>query len=139
MASSQVCATPDPDPESAFGRYPRFRPGDLFLVAAALAVAALFAFGHGKGNAGDLTVGSPAGEILLPLSSDTTLEVEGRLGLVSIQIADGKARIACSPCPGQQCVDQGWISSPGDVSVCAPSAVWIRVEGDSGEPDAVSY
>lgn len=63
----------------------------------------------------------------------------GRLGPVRIEVAGREARVACSPCPGQQCVETGWISSPGEVSVCAPSGVWIRIEGGGEAPDAVSY
>jgi hypothetical protein len=109
------------------------------LVAAAIAAAALVAFRH-HGGAGSLTIGAPSGESSLALPSDTAFQVQGRLGPVTVEVAGREARISVSPCPGQQCVNTGWISVSGEASVCAPSAVWIRLEGGDGEaPDAVSY
>jgi hypothetical protein len=105
----------------------------------ALSVAAFVASRHESGSARALDAGCPSGEMSLSLPSDTVLILAGRLGPVRIEVAGSKARVARSPCPGQQCVEAGWISAPGEVSVCAPSAAWIRIEGDGEAPDAVSY
>ena len=88
----------------------------------------------------------PGGTSCFPLSIDTLFSIEGRLGSVSIEILDGRVRFASSPCPGQQCVAAGWLDSPGDLSVCMPSAVLVLVQSDSegsgetpGGIDAVSF
>lgn len=130
----------EPGPEGPPGRaIPRFRPGDAVLVAAGLAVAALVALGGGR-EPSRLIVGSPAGETAFGLPLDTVMTVEGLLGPLKVEVSGRRARIAESPCPGQQCVRTGWIDSAGEASVCAPSAVWIRIDGPGGpQPDAVSY
>ncbi|NLP06489.1 hypothetical protein GX411_11150 [Candidatus Fermentibacteria bacterium] len=75
---------------------------------------------------------------MIELPADTALSVPGRLGPVMIEVSGLRARVSDSPCPGQYCVMQSWISEPGEVVVCAPSGVWVRLEGGDS-PDAVSY
>ena len=67
--------------------------------------------------------------------------VTGNLGEMEISIENERARIASSPCPGQDCVKQGWIDRPGEMAVCVPSGVFIIISGNDGShsPDAVSY
>jgi hypothetical protein len=81
-------------------------------------------------------------EILrLQLGVDTMFTVMGNLGEMEISIENERARIASSPCPGQDCVRQGWLRKPGDMAVCVPSGVFIIIsaDNDSLSPDAVSY
>ncbi|RKZ10256.1 hypothetical protein DRQ25_03580 [Candidatus Fermentibacteria bacterium] len=75
------------------------------------------------------------------LEVDSAFTVTGNLGEMEIIIENGMARIARSPCPGQDCVRQSWINKPGDLAVCVPSGVFIVISGedDSLSPDAVSY
>ncbi len=75
------------------------------------------------------------------LSTDSTFGITGNLGEMKISIEDGKARIAASPCPGQDCVKEGWICNAGDMAVCVPSGVYIVISAEDGSfsPDAVSY
>lgn len=75
------------------------------------------------------------------LEIDSTFTVMGNLGEMEISIENERARIASSPCQGQDCVNQGWLSGPGDMAVCVPSGVFIIVSGNDGShsPDAVSY
>jgi hypothetical protein len=101
-------------------------------------VAAVLLLDHGEGRAREMSVGTPGGEFTVSLDRDTVFTVEGRLGSVRIEVLEGRARVADSPCPGHYCVRQGWIGSPGETAVCAPSAVWLRIRGGTA-PDAVSY
>ena len=78
---------------------------------------------------------------VLSMEKDTTLLVQGDLGDLRIELQDAAARVAESPCPGQDCVARGWISRPGEMTVCVPSGVFLLVSssGDPCSPDAISY
>jgi hypothetical protein len=97
--------------------------------------------GGAGGPAGRLEMVWPEGSDTLSLSRDTTMALPGDLGPVRVEVAAGRARIAGSPCPGQDCVRAGWIDAAGDVSVCMPSGVLVRVLGpaEGGGPDALTY
>jgi len=78
----------------------------------------------------------------LPLDRDTSMKVDGNLGQMEIEIDSSRARISESPCPGQDCVRKGWLTSAGDLAICVPSGVFICIEHESSEdhpPDAVTY
>ncbi len=130
-----------PAPGGPAKRYPFFRAGDILLAAAIVIAAILFAVGGGEpGRASRVTVGSPSGRMESGLGIDSSFIVDGLLGPVRIEIRGDSARIVESPCPGQQCVRAGWMSMAGEMSVCAPSGVWLRMDGDSpAQPDAISY
>jgi len=83
----------------------------------------------------------PAGSDTISLARDTVLSLPGRLGPVRVEVRGGRARFARSPCPGQDCVRAGWLKSTGDMSVCMPSEVLIRVIAppEGRGPDALTY
>jgi hypothetical protein len=71
----------------------------------------------------------------LPLEAETqSVQVKGALGYSKIEVNDGKARIAHSPCPDQICVHVfGWISRDGEISVCLPNGVMLQIEDPAEE------
>ena len=48
------------------------------------------------------------------LGVDSIFTVMGNLGEMEINIENERARISRSPCPGQDCVRQSWLSRAGD-------------------------
>jgi hypothetical protein len=66
----------------------------------------------------------------LPLSTDTTVAVDGPIGKTIVEIHSGKVRIKESPCHNKLCVSQGWTSS-GAV-VCLPNRVVVLITGPAG-------
>ena len=59
-------------------------------------------------------------------------------GYNHIQIKDGAVSIVDSTCPNRDCVRMGTITDAGDVLICLPYQLTVRLEG--GEVvDAVSY
>lgn len=65
--------------------------------------------------------------------------VEGPLGPTEIEIRGGEARILSSPCPLKLCRRAGWIGSAGEMAVCLPNEVVVRLPGTPGRGiDAVS-
>lgn len=70
--------------------------------------------------------------IVVPVDGDL------KYGYNHIRIADGFVSMANSTCPNQDCMKMGAISEAGDILVCLPHRLVVRLEG--GETvDAVSY
>lgn len=67
------------------------------------------------------------------LSKDGVYEVQGELGLTTIEISNGKVRIIDSPCPNKTCINQGL----GSTLVCLPNKVIVTVVQEDGEFDAI--
>jgi len=74
----------------------------------------------------------------LDLSVDGQKAVNGPLGDATIEVRDSRIRVVSSPCPYKLCVRMGWARTAGDVIVCVPNRVVIRVEGE-GDVDAVTW
>jgi len=124
-------------------KYPFFRFTDLLIPLILIIVLLLLNSSRESGDISEimLEIHAAAHTQILQLTSDTSLTVTGNLGEMEIRIEDGKARIAASPCPGQDCVQQGWLSEFGDMTVCVPSGVFMIIVQNDGNPspDAISY
>ena len=46
-----------------------------------------------------------------------------------IEVNNGKVRFKEAQCPDQVCVHTGWIEKPGEIAVCLPSGIIIKIEG----------
>ena len=123
--------------------YPWIRPLDPLLVLVGLLPLVLLLSTGSSKRGSRLELIWPEGADTLSLSRDTLFSIPGRMGPVTVEVAGGRACIARSPCPGQDCVRAGWIGSGGQSSVCMPSGVLIRVidkeDFEQGAPDAISY
>jgi hypothetical protein len=67
------------------------------------------------------------------------IHVPGKLGDTVIDIANGKARFAKSPCQGQYCVHQAWLSLAGQAAICLPNQVSLELLGDNKPYDSLNY
>lgn len=67
------------------------------------------------------------------------IQITGRMGESVIQIADGKARFAKSPCSNQYCVHQGWLTHAGQAAICLPNQVSLELIGSSKAYDSLNY
>ena len=65
----------------------------------------------------------------LDLFQDGQRTVTGPLGDMVIQVRGGQVRVVSSPCPHKLCVRMGWANRAGDLIVCVPNRVVVRVEG----------
>lgn len=58
-----------------------------------------------------------------------------------ITYTEGRIRFAAADCPDKVCVRTGWISRAGQIAVCVPGQLIIKLEGpdpaDSGQVDVV--
>jgi len=62
---------------------------------------------------------------------------EGKIGIVEVEIDNGKARVIESNCKDKLCIKKGWISSIGEYSICLPNEVFIIIKG-KGKLDGIS-
>jgi len=60
-----------------------------------------------------------------------TVRVPGRLGNSVIEIDENGARFIETAGPDTSCIDQGYITDAGEMAVCVPNRVLIRVIGKS--------
>lgn len=117
------------------------RPGDVLVIALALAFCALATLTLWRGGAPDKAVVRAAGRVVaeLPLAQARLLEVDGPLGVTLVEIEPGRARVASDPGPRQYCVRQGWLTRAGAVAICAPNQVSLSLVGGAVEFDSLNY
>ncbi|WP_366910393.1 NusG domain II-containing protein [Methylotenera sp.] len=63
------------------------------------------------------------------LNQQREINLHGKLGDATISIAQGKARIANSPCHSQYCVLQGWLTRAGQAAICLPNQISLELLG----------
>lgn len=81
--------------------------------------------------------GEPFAE--LNLKTPQRVLVPGPLGTTEIEIYHGVVRVAKDPSPRQLCVNQGWLSRPGQIAICLPNRVSIEVLGKVKTYDTLGY
>ncbi len=55
----------------------------------------------------------------------------------TITVENGSIRFSHAECPDQVCVDTGWITRPGQIAVCIPAGVIIKIEGQDPDLDII--
>lgn len=56
-----------------------------------------------------------------------------------IRVEKGRIRFIEANCPDLVCVHTGWLFQPGDIAVCMPHNVLVKIEGEKEELDEISY
>jgi len=54
-----------------------------------------------------------------------------------VEIDRDSVRMLYAQCPDQDCIRQGWISRPGQIIVCLPNKIVIKVQSDNNYADEV--
>ncbi|MBO4584805.1 MAG: NusG domain II-containing protein [Clostridia bacterium] len=119
----------------------QFKKRDFIIIAAALLLAAaVFLFFLPKGETGRLYAEiSKNGEVIasLPLDTDAEYVVNGDYENV-VTISDGSAFFSSSNCPNEDCVHTGKLTKAGQLAVCLPNGVTLRIVGGEGDVDAIA-
>ena len=117
---------------------------DLLIISAVFAVSLGAVFmsksGNAEGTSAVITVGN---EVVKTVdfavvdrdSKDRTFEVGGISGAV-FNVSERRIRVLHSDCPDKICVKTGFISKPGEVIICLPKKIAVRIDGNN-EIDAV--
>ena len=48
---------------------------------------------------------------------------------VVIEVENGRIAFKSSSCPDKTCIHTGWLKNAGDISVCIPNKVIVKIEG----------
>ena len=125
-----------------------FKKNDLILVLLVFAAAGIFFSGHlftSQKSAGVVEI-QIDGKVVetLDLQKERAFKING--GTNTVQIENGKVKMAAANCPDQICVHQGFISTSLLPITCLPNRLVIRVREEAVclddttlVPDGVTY
>lgn len=121
-------------------RRKHFKPTDLIIPAAALVLAAFIYFaGYNTEKTGTALI-IIDGETVETIDLATAQNEILFFGDVTVEIRNSTIAIVDSPCFGKDCVKTGFISKPGEMSVCLPEKTLIKISGtDKNAPDVISF
>jgi hypothetical protein len=118
-----------------------FTRWDALVIAALLLLnGGLMRLGGSGERPAAAEILSDAGPMIVSLDGDRTLAVTGPLGTSRVRVSAEGIALVESPCPLQICVRSGPVVRVGQVVVCLPNRVAVRVlgQGDAaGGVDAV--
>lgn len=105
----------------------RIRIADVIIIILyiSIVVASIAFFPEGGDT---LYVSTESGEYAYSLDEDGTYQFSGPLGITTLEISDGRARIIDSPCSGKDCIRQGYSS----VLCCMPNRIIATVRNTEG-------
>ena len=55
-----------------------------------------------------------------------------------VTISDGSAFFSSATCPGKDCVHAGRLTKAGQLAVCLPNGVTLRIVGSEADVDAIA-
>ncbi|MBN1542167.1 NusG domain II-containing protein [candidate division KSB1 bacterium] len=114
----------------------RLTPADRIVILLPLALGLFFVLQDLRAPRSDRARVTAEGqaELLIDLSVDSSYRVSGPLGMTELRVADGRVSIVASPCRQQLCVAAGEIWRQGQLLVCAPNRILVRIPGSSANP-----
>lgn len=65
------------------------------------------------------------------MDQERDITIEGRRGTTVIRIDESGARFISSPCSDNKCLESAPIKDAGEIAVCVPNRVMIRVLGEN--------
>ena len=123
--------------EKPFG----IRKNDLIFLLLVLAAAGIFFVGHmlmNRQSAGVVEI-QIDGKVTKTLSLDKERAFKINGGTNTVQIENGKVKMAAADCPDQICVHQKAISRNGESIICLPNKIVLKIVSDEeSELDAVT-
>lgn len=72
-------------------------------------------------------VKTPFRKTLYSIDENQEFVVDGKIGRLTVEIKNKKVRVKKSSCPNQVCVKTGYIKRSGEIIVCAPNEVTVRI------------
>lgn len=112
----------------------RLTAWDLCILVLAVLCALVLLF-FPRGEAGQVCIVSwDGGEVTLPLAEPDTLTLESGGVCLTIVVENGGVQVTESSCPDGVCMAAGEIRRGGEIIVCVPADVVIRIPG-AGEAE----
>lgn len=116
--------------------------GDFLVILAIILIAVLFVVSFYEGNTDEkIAIVSQNGIVLdrIELNKISDRYEINYFGEYpgTIEINNGRIRFLHADCPDQVCVNTGWIDRPGQIAVCLPAGVIIKIEGVHTDVDII--
>jgi hypothetical protein len=108
----------------------------ILLLLAGAAAGIVFARPRAPGAQAVVTVAGTE-RARLDLAVARSYRAAGPLGETEIVVEEGAARIAASPCRGKICIRMGRARRAGQLLVCVPNRVTVRIAGTPAAADDV--
>lgn len=112
------------------------------LSAAALIALSGFALAARQENGALEAEITQRGEVIERVRLDgpeREITVRSGEGFNIIKAGGGSASVVSSDCPDKVCILHGRLTRPGESAVCLPHRVSVRITGNGGEVEAVSW
>ena len=119
-----------------------FKKADVILLVIILALSVLgFVVLRKNSSSSSKIEITVAGEIVksVPLSANGTYNIESDYGYNIICVESGQVWVEDANCPNKDCERFGKISSEGQIILCLPHKLAVRIVGGEGGSDAISY
>lgn len=114
------------------------KPADFIIFAVPLLIAAVCiavmssSVEKGEGRTAIIIAdGKTVQTVPLENAKNQTMNLGLEYGNI-IEVKDGAIGIISADCPDKTCVRTGFISRPGQICVCVPSGLIIKIEGEGG-------
>lgn len=120
----------------------KLRYGDFIVIVMILIVAVLFVVLFYDNNTNEKIAIISQNDIVLDrieldkISERYVITYSGKYPGI-IEVNNGKIRFSHADCPDQVCVNTGWIDKPGQIAVCLPAGVIIKIEGAQTDVDII--
>ena len=118
----------------------RLKWGDFVIIGAVLALAAALTAVLAAGTQGGRLYAEVwqnnalVERVALTDATDRTIDLDGH----NVIVLSGKsARMESADCRDQVCVRTGTLTRAGQVAVCLPNRVVLKIVGETGEIDAI--
>ncbi len=111
-----------------------FTRADKILIISLIAISAVSypAVKYLSGRGSFLEIEAQGETVtVVRMDQDRDVTVQGRLGTTIIRIDENGARFIGSPCTDKKCVKSAPIEDAGEIAVCVPNRVMIRVLGEN--------
>ena len=108
----------------------KLKKGDFVIAGAVLLLAvSIWVFVFLGSSNGDRVEISENGKLIytVPLYEEREIELSG----CTVSVSGGKAQMISADCPDKVCERAGAISKSGEIIVCAPNRISIKISGKS--------
>lgn len=118
-----------------------FKPADLLLLLIVLPLLATLTIQTWSDVPADMVnIRDHTGKNLqISLHDNQTLQINGRLGISTLQIDGGRIRFIDSPCTKKICIHSGWLKYNGEVTACLPNRISIRLTSTGAGFDSINF
>lgn len=116
---------------------------DIILLVVILIVCTLASIGmivYNKQETGVRVVVTVDGKEYgsYPLNRDAVVEIEGKIGINTMEIKDGSVRMIDAVCPDLYCVQHEPVHANGEKIICLPGTIILEIDGgEESELDSI--